>query len=146
MSTKRHSKGHRIELARTTDGFMRRLHAGIQEVASVRDTERVGPLGGMVLMAVEEFQPVSMGQLVVHLARDKAQMTRIIHQLETKGLILRTQSKADARSTLVNLTGKGKCVVGDLQNIVGEVVEAQLAGLDEEERVQLLRLMRKAIG
>ncbi|MEL6202662.1 MAG: MarR family transcriptional regulator [Pseudomonadota bacterium] len=123
---------------------MRRLHAGVHEKAVVRDRERVGPFGGMVLMAVEEFQPVPMHVLVDHMRRDKSQMTRAVQQLENKGLIARAQSKEDGRAVLLSLTEKGIAVVHQLQGIVGEVVEEQLSPLDANERRQLLALMYKA--
>jgi len=134
----------RVRIARTVDAFMRRLHAGVHEKAVVRDRERVGPFGGMVLMAVEEFQPVPMHVLVDHMRRDKSQMTRAVQQLENKGLIARAQSKEDGRAVLLSLTEKGIAVVHQLQGIVGEVVEEQLSPLDANERRQLLALMYKA--
>ncbi|MEM9999286.1 MAG: MarR family transcriptional regulator [Pseudomonadota bacterium] len=131
----------RIELARTVDGFMRRLHAGIHEKAEARDSERVGPFGGMVLMAIEEFQPVALNKLVEHMRRDKAQISRVLQQLGGKGLLTRAPSKLDGRSSLISLTPKGQCVVRDLQDIVGEVLENLLSPLAPDERQALLRLM-----
>ncbi|MEL6436083.1 MAG: MarR family transcriptional regulator [Pseudomonadota bacterium] len=133
----------RIELARTVDAFMRRLHAGIHAEAIERDKERVGPIGGMVLMAIEEFQPTPIHQLVEHLGRDKSQMTRIIQQLEGKALIRRAPSEQDGRSSVVALTPKGACVVRDLQSIVGEVLNDLLEPLQANERAELLRLLKK---
>ncbi|MEO1703443.1 MAG: MarR family transcriptional regulator [Pseudomonadota bacterium] len=134
----------RVQIARTVDGFMRRLHASVHEKAQIRDRERVGPFGGMVLMAVEEFQPVSIHLLVEHMRRDKSQMTRAVQQLEAKGLLQRAPSVDDGRLVLLSLTEKGQAVVSDLQAIVGEAVETQLSNLEEDERQTLMALLDKA--
>ena len=135
----------RVQIARTVDGFMRRLHAGVHEKAQVQDRERVGPFGGMVLMAIEEFQPVPLHLLVEHMRRDKSQMTRAVQQLENKGLIARAPSQSDGRAVLLSLTDKGNEIVSELQAIVGEVVESQLSPLTFDEQKKLLSLLNKAI-
>ena len=47
-----------FELAVQVDRLMRRMNAGIEARAPLFDTDRVGPIGGMILLTIAEVQPV----------------------------------------------------------------------------------------
>jgi DNA-binding MarR family transcriptional regulator len=133
----------RHELAYLVDRFMRRLDSGVHARAAGFDPERAGPFGGMVLMAVADAQPVSIHALTEQLARDKAQMTRTIQRLETKGFLTRTSDPGDGRVSVLTLTTKGEALVGAIKLAVGEVVEDVLAPLSDAERVAFKDMLKR---
>ena len=128
------------------DGLMRRIHAGVHPKAAAVDDEKVGPVGGMVLFAIEELQPVPLLKLGRAVARDKSQITRLMHTLESKDLIQRQAAKTDARVSLISLAPKGCKLVGELRNILRDVVDETLSGLDADERTVLHHLLTKALS
>lgn len=134
------------EIAVLVDGLMRRIHAGVHPKAAAIDDDRVGPVGGMVLFAIEELQPVPLLQLGRAVARDKSQITRLVHVLEAKDLIVRHAAESDARVSLISLSPNGRKLVDQLRSVVRAVVDETLSGLDAEERGTLHRLLAKALS
>ena len=134
------------ELAILVDRFMRQIHMSLQAKASGFDTENVGPGGGMVLLTLADMGPSEMHELTRRVARDKSQMTRLMKSLETKGLLERTTSKADARVSIVSLTPLGNEVVDTLRRSVAEAIGQVLSPITAQEKEQLKDLMRKALG
>lgn len=128
------------------DGLMRRIHTGLHPKAAAIDVDKVGPVGGMVLFAIEELQPVPLLKLGRATARDKSQMTRLVHALEAKNLIQRSAAKTDARVSLISLTTKGRRLVSELRSILRGVVDETLSGLDAKERKTLHHLLEKALS
>ncbi|MDJ0825587.1 MAG: MarR family transcriptional regulator [Rhodobacter sp.] len=131
------------DLAFVVDRFMRRIHAGLHQQAVQVDTDRIGPFGGMILMAVAEMEPVSIHALVAHMARDKSQMTRSLRMLEERGLIARAGCPEDGRVSLVSLTSKGRDLVAAFQRILSEVLDGLMVPLGQAERAQLSALLRR---
>lgn len=131
------------EMAHQLDRLMRRIQAGLHGRAVAVDTDRVGPLGGMVLLSLEEMQPAPVQRLVSQLGRDKSQMTRIIQILEAKGHVERRQSAEDGRVSLLSLTQKGVHFVAEIRDILAEVVDDILMPLEPSERQSLARILKK---
>ncbi|MEO1154386.1 MAG: hypothetical protein AAFX59_11050 [Pseudomonadota bacterium] len=65
-----------IEIGQLVDRFMRHIHADPGRKAPTFDKERVGPAGGMVLMALADQEPVAIHRLLRSIARNKVQITR----------------------------------------------------------------------
>lgn len=132
-----------LALALDIDRFMRLIHTNLHPKAEVVDHEKIGPFGGMVLMTIAEHEPLSIQALTRQLARDKAQMTRIIQLLERKSLLHRTQSSEDGRVSMVSLTDKGHALVVGFQDALAEVVEDLLSGIKAEERKRFSATLQK---
>ena len=131
------------EFAYYTDRFVRRIHSKLHPRAFAVDKEKVGQLGGLILMALAELEPVPIQSLVSHMARDKSQMTRAIKSLETKGLIERVVFPDDRRVCLLQLTSKGHSLVKVFTSLLGDVITELLEPLSNNEKEQLLKLLRK---
>lgn len=134
------------ELALLIDRFMRRIHFGLQSKAHSFDKEKVGPGGGIVLLALADMDCPSLHELTKQVARDKSQMTRTIRSLETKGLVERTQSSDDARVTHVALTHAGERVVEALKEVVSETINEILSPISTSEELVLRNLLERALG
>jgi DNA-binding MarR family transcriptional regulator len=70
-------------------------------------------------------------------------MTKILKQLETKGLVLRVADSADKRRNLVQLTAEGRSKITAVQQAVrhfdGTLLERTLSDREQERLAQLLR-------
>ena len=132
-----------FELAFQIDRLMRRLNASVHSQAPVFDTEKVGPIGGMVLMTLAEIQPAPMQQIATMMGRDKAQLSRMFSNLERRELVIRSENASDQRSSLLSLTPKGMAFVATIKNVVGGAVDDLLTPLEADERAELLRLLSK---
>ncbi|MEO0816688.1 MAG: MarR family transcriptional regulator [Pseudomonadota bacterium] len=135
-----------LSLAIHIDRLMRLIHAELEPRARRVDEEKVGPLGGMVLMTIEDHAPVPLNTLAALLARDKGQMTRHVQMLERKGLLTREPSAQDGRVVLVRLTPKGSARVDAFRGALASVVGDILDGVESEERGQFLATLMKITG
>ncbi len=131
------------ELAYQIDRLMRRMNAGLEARAPLFDTERIGPIGGMVLLTLAEIQPVPMQRIVEVMARDKAQISRTLAMLERRELVAKSANKEDARSSLLSLTDKGAGFVEHIKATLDTVLSGILEPLSAEEQTQLLALLAK---
>ena len=145
MSTKTRATPD-IEIGQLVDRFMRHIHADLGRKAPTFDPEKVGPAGGMVLMALADHEPVAIHELVRTIARDKAQVTRLLQSLGTKGLIEKSQSPVDGRVCVLQLTTKGQETVTRLRYALAETIDGLLEPLSTQERDNLKVLLRKAFG
>ncbi|MDJ0641486.1 MAG: MarR family transcriptional regulator [Erythrobacter sp.] len=132
-----------LEFAFQVDRFMRRLNARVHAQAPEFDREKVGPIGGMILMTLAEVQPAPMQRIATMMGRDKAQLSRMFSSLERKGLVERAANTTDQRSSLLSLTPKGGELVDAIKHAVGGAVGDLLAPLDPQERSEMLRLLAK---
>ena len=124
---------------------MRRIHVDLRPKAMRVDDANVGPLGGMVLMTIDESAPISIQDLAAKLARDKGQMTRYIQTLERKELIERVDWPEDRRVSLVRLTPAGLALVTAFREALADVVDALLIDIDAAERGRLLATLQKLL-
>lgn len=143
MSTKSEATPD-IEVGQLVDRFMRNIHADLGRKAPVFDKERVGPAGGMVLMALADQEPMAIHELVRSIARDKAQVTRLLQTLGTKGLVEKSQSLVDGRVCVIQLTPQGRETVARLRHALAETIDELLRPLDGQERATLKALLGKA--
>ena len=134
-----------IEIALLVDRMVRRIHAGLHQRAVVFDTDRIGPMGGMILLTIADIEPAPVQELVRHMARDKSQMTRAVQTLEHKGLVDRIQSDTDARVSLLSLTTKGQRTVKLIRKNLAEVIDEVLAPLPPDKKNALKDLLQQVV-
>lgn len=148
MSTKTETApdtGPDTEIGQLVDRFMRRIHCDLGRKAPSFDQEKVGPAGGMVLMTLADQEPVPIHELVRIIARDKAQVTRLLQSLGKKGLVQKSSSTQDGRVCVLQLTDKGRDTVDGLRLAVSETIDDLLSPLSGVERQTLKELLRKAL-
>lgn len=143
INQNRSTKADAGEAAILVDRFMRRVHASIHRRAWSVDAERIGPFGGMILMAIADLEPVAAQDLTAHLSRDKSQMTRAVRTLETRGLVQRARSETDGRVTLLTLTDKGHAQVAAFRDVLSDAIETLLTPLDPAERTAFIQTLAR---
>ncbi|WKU47574.1 MarR family transcriptional regulator [Streptomyces sp. VNUA116] len=117
------ARAHRI----TAGNLLRRLglHAG-QE---------------LLMMRLWEAGPQRQSELIKLLGLDPSTVTRMVQRLEQAGLVTREPCAADRRAVVVATTGAGEALRQEVGRVWQELEERTLAGLGEEDRSELARLL-----
>ena len=110
-------------LARALDRGVRRLNLRMVRVMPELDTQKIGPLGVMTILALSDLQPCSIQTLCTDLGRDNSQMTRLLNRLGEKHLVERHPDPNDGRASLVELTERGEEMVAEIRNAMAQAIE-----------------------
>jgi DNA-binding MarR family transcriptional regulator len=70
-------------------------------------------------------------------------MTRLLDRLEAKGLVSRVADPGDRRALHIHLTDAGVAIWRDIAQCGQRVHDCALAGMDDADRDQLLRLLER---
>ena len=97
----------------------------------------------MVLNTLGDDDGVPAGRLGERVQLTSATLTGIIDRLENLGFTERRASKTDRRAVLVDLTDKGREIVGEIGPLLVGANREFLAGLGPEEQEQLRGLLQK---
>lgn len=115
------------QIAQHLDRVMRKVDAQMHRRMPFVDKGRVGPMGALCLMHLEAHAPCPMQTIAREMGRDNSQLTRLVRDLDRKGLVARSDSPADGRITLLHLTPEGRAFLKEavdmLETVVSEIVE-----------------------
>ena len=98
------------------------------------------------LEALARAAPMTVGELQRHVEVLPAQMSRIIRSLENKPdgpLIVCSINPVDKRKVDVQLTEAGRSVVRAYRSARLTSISEALAGLDERDRAEFIRILRR---
>ena len=98
---------------------------------------------GRVLQMLAENGEMSQKDLQVQSGITRAALSETLSKLESKGLISRRRSEQDARAAIITLTTEG--MIQAERDKAGMRPEDLLAILNEEEKQQLMGLLRKVM-
>jgi DNA-binding MarR family transcriptional regulator len=109
-------------------------------------TSRLQPYGitkeqWTVLTRLAEQDGISQKVLAQRAEKDQTNLTRILDQLERKGLVERRANAADRRSFLTNITAKGEELQRTLAPIEQQVVQEVTGGLSAGQIAELRALL-----
>lgn len=130
-------------LAQELDRVVRKIDAHMHKRMPQKDTARIGPMGALLLMQLEASQPCSIQTLANAMGRDNSQLTRLIRDLEQKGVLARKPHETDKRISLLHLTDGGQEFLSGAKDTLTEVVEMVAEPLGMEERRMLVDILDK---
>ena len=136
---------HDASLALKIDRLMRRFHADLHPRASRIDSEKVGPIGGMFLLYISENVSTTAQDISSALGRDKAQVSRVLGLLAQKGLVAKSQSEEDGRSSQLRLTESGQLQVAAFNGALMEATRSTLGHLTPEDKQSFSELLSKIL-
>ncbi|MGW2830374.1 MarR family winged helix-turn-helix transcriptional regulator [Streptomyces sp. NPDC001286] len=129
------------EMARATDALF----------VAIRRARSAGAehFGGLSLAQVALLEPLAtetdlpVGRLASSADVSVPTATRMLQQLETKGIVVRRRSAQDERRVLVSLTAEGAELVTTLRERLRERQNHAYEAFTPAERTQLVTLMRR---
>lgn len=122
-------------------GLRARFHAQLREAAETAGA--LTPTEVRVLRYVAHHPGLTQAELVAHSRRDKAQVTRLIQQLEAQGLLARTADEEDRRRWRLSLTPRGQALQQSLQAQHKRLSARLVHDLTPEELRQLGSLLAR---
>ena len=102
------------------------------------------PQYGM-LVALDDFGPISQQRLAESLDMDKSHLVGKIDRLASRDLLAREADPTDRRRHRIVLTPRGKALVDRIRPIAEESQREALAVLSEEERAVLEALLLRVL-
>lgn len=97
----------------------------------------VTPEQAGIIRRLGEQEGITQKDLSIRMCKDQTNVTRILGQLEKKGLISRNQSKDDRRAFLTYLTDKGQKLNENIIPTEQEIMNIALKGISEERKALL---------
>jgi DNA-binding MarR family transcriptional regulator len=124
------------------------LLAQVGAHAAARFGEHLSPLGlspphAGILRVLSGSATLSQQQLAAVLKIHPSRLVALVDELESKGFVERRENPDDRRTYALHLTERGAAALSDIGRIAREHNNALCAALDEQEREQLARLLRR---
>ena len=94
----------------------------------------------VVMLVIEQVPGISQTRLVPFVQTDKANVTKLLQQMEQKGLIRREADRGDQRAKVCCLTGQGETLLPRLHEILNDWEDACFQGVSREDRQAFARI------
>ena len=98
-----------------------------------------------ILMHAGRHPGITQKELVEHSHTDKAQMARMLTQLQDKGWLERSASEADKRVRCLQLSAQGLQLFAQLKNQREQIAAELLRDFPVEQQTQLHALLQQAL-
>jgi len=95
-----------------------------------------------IIRRLGEEEGITQKDLAIRMDKDQTNVTRLLDQLERKGLVTRNRNKDDRRSFLTYLTDEGKKLNEYIIPAEQEIMNIALRGISEERKA----LLKEIIG
>ncbi len=96
-----------------------------------------------VLMRTGRVPGLTQRELVEHSHADKAQMARILAQLEQRGWLTRSASENDRRVRCLRLSAEGERIFAQVRQLQERIAAELLSDCSAEAQLQLVTLLRE---
>jgi DNA-binding MarR family transcriptional regulator len=106
----------------------------------------ITPEQAAIIRHLGEIEGISQKDLATRVDKDQTNITRILDQLERKGMIRRELNSEDRRSYFTFLTDKGRLIDESLKPIEEEVMKLALRDFSDEEKKLFSELMNRVIS
>lgn len=110
----------------------------------IAEDHGITPMSAMTLCLLEPNQSVPMKVLSTFMSCDPSNITGIVEQLVTEGMVVRKEATHDRRVKTVTLTGKGLALRAKYLEIITRTRLPNLDALTENEIEQLISILEKA--
>ena len=88
-----------------------------------------------------QARPTRQQALIETIGVDPSKLVGLLNDLEADGLIVRKRDPEDRRRHIVEVSAKGSARLEDAKKVAATVEEELLAGLDADQRAELLVLL-----
>ena len=120
------------------------IHRQLRRVYMERSTENsLTQAQAKALLFISEHQGVKQKELADKLEIQPMTMAKLLDQLADQGLIVRKADLNDRRAHQIHLTRKAGSHIKKIEKIIQSVMKDMLQDLDNDEVVQLLRMLNR---
>ncbi len=123
-------------------GLLFEINAQLRK-AIKRSPHNVTPLQQKALGFFRHFPGSSQQEFVDRLGRDKAQVTRLIKDLEERELLNKVNDPKDNRSFKIHLSKKGENVFRQVRKLENKVFDDLLSGFEPEDLEYIEKVFSK---
>jgi DNA-binding MarR family transcriptional regulator len=117
-------------------------HAAAAFADRIRPLRLTPPQAG-VLRRLAQFPGQSQRELADALGMHAPRLVALIDELEDRGLVGRDRDPRDRRNYAISLTDEGRQLLAELGRVARQHEHTITAALDNNERAQLLTLLRR---
>lgn len=97
----------------------------------------------VVLLVVDQVPGISQGRLIPFLQTDKANVAKLLKEMEEKDLLERREGEGDLRIKNCHLTLKSSALMPELKKIMKDWEEQCFSGITETEKEVFLKVSRQ---
>jgi len=97
--------------------------------------------GDVLQVLLHSSGGVTMNTLASKIGRDKSTLTALVNKLEKHGFVEKLKSLEDSRSTLVQLTSKGKELKPIFDEVSQKLLDTTYSGFTQKEKEVLVDLL-----
>jgi DNA-binding MarR family transcriptional regulator len=124
--------------------FIRRLQVWIfQDFIHTLRPVHLSPAQFSVLVIVSANRGLSQAELAATLGIERARLVRLLHRLQSRGLVARLRSSADARRHELELTPEGNAVLMQAKGLGARHQKRLIQKLGAERHAVLLQVLRE---
>ena len=116
-----------------------------QQIDEAFGDESISMTQWIVLILLRQGLATTCRDLCRNMDHDRGAMTRLIDQLEERGLVIRLRDDVDRRVSNLQLTEAGEALMDDRTGVVMDVWNNLLADFEPAEIVQLLATLTKLL-
>lgn len=146
----RGQRGKTVKDLNDKPGHLARRFQQIAAAVFHAEAEEAGfdltPVQYAALGAVSTHPGIDQATLAGLIAYDRTTIGGVVDRLMQKGLVAREVSSHDRRARVLQITDAGKRTLRDIEPAVEAAQDSMLRGLTATERLELMRLLRKAIA
>lgn len=123
--------------------FIRRLQVWVfQDFIRTLAPIQLSPAQFSVLVIVSANRGLSQAELALTLGIERARLVRLLHRLQSRGLIARLRSSVDGRRHELELTAQGHAVLAQAKTLAARHERKLAAKLGAERHTILLQALR----
>ncbi len=116
----------------------------IEDQLLKKDIDDIVPSYGNILTVLYDHGgKLSMKEIGDLLGKEKSTITTLVNKIEKLGYVEKVKSEDDRRVTYVCITEKGRGIESEFADISKEVKKTAYDGFTNEEKKELLRLLKK---
>jgi MarR family transcriptional regulator, lower aerobic nicotinate degradation pathway regulator len=116
----------------------------VQQASEALATLEIDPRDYVALALLASDQPRSQSELAQLLGKAPAIVVDLVDHLESLGLARRDRDPQDRRRSVVGITDEGRARLARADELVAQVEQRGLAGLDDDQRALLHELLQQA--
>lgn len=99
----------------------------------------------LVLKIIHENESINQIDIGEKLVKDKPTISRMVHQLDNKGFIIKSISSIDSRRAELSISEKGLVTINELFPIIEKIRLAGLNELSNNEKIDIKDILQKIL-